>query len=71
MTSITAEKPIIIVDSHRCPQNHPCPMVKRCPMGAIEQKGHNAPTVDQALCTRCGLCTKGCPYQAFIAMKDH
>ncbi|HNV47446.1 MAG TPA: 4Fe-4S binding protein [Spirochaetota bacterium] len=40
-------------------------------MGAIEQKGHNAPTVDQALCTRCGLCTKGCPYQAFIAMKDH
>lgn len=36
-----------IVDKNRCPQNHPCPSVRVCPVGALIQKGFDAPQVDE------------------------
>jgi len=48
-----------------CPQNHPCPSVRVCPVGAIHQKGFNAPTIDQDACIKCGKCIRYCPFGAF------
>ncbi len=50
----------------RCPQNHKCPSVSICPVGALEQDGFNAPTVNQEKCIRCGKCAKFCPKQALV-----
>ena len=43
-----------------CPQNHPCPTVRICPVGAIEQKGFNAPTINKEKCILCGKCIHSC-----------
>ena len=51
---------ILKVIVNRCPQNHPCPSVKVCPVGALIQKGYNAPKVDYEKCIKCGKCIKYC-----------
>jgi hypothetical protein len=56
----------LIVKTSRCPQNHPCPSVKVCPVGALTQKGFNAPTVNIDICTKCGKCVKSCPMRALV-----
>lgn len=43
-----------------CPQNHPCPSIRICPVGAIEQKGFNAPTINRKKCILCGKCIQSC-----------
>jgi len=43
----------ITVEKTRCPQNHACPAIKVCPAGAINQKGYNAPVIDQDKCIKC------------------
>lgn len=48
----------------RCPQNHSCPSVNVCPVNALEQEGHNAPTVIEDMCIKCGKCVKFCPMGA-------
>ena len=50
----------------RCPQNHPCPSVRVCPVGALVQKGFNAPTVDYDKCVNCGKCANYCPMKALV-----
>lgn len=52
------------VNKEKCPQNHPCPAVRICPVGALIQKGFNAPTIDIEKCIECGKCTKVCPMRA-------
>ena len=47
-----------------CPQNHHCPITSVCPVGAISQKGHGLPLIDDALCSECGKCVKYCPMSA-------
>jgi Fe-S-cluster-containing hydrogenase component 2 len=59
-----AEDKTLIVNKSRCPQNHPCPSVKVCPVGALSQKGFNAPIVDMSKCIQCGKCVKFCPMRA-------
>lgn len=54
----------IVVNNNRCPQNHPCPAVNVCPVGAIVQKGYNAPTIDYEKCIMCNKCTAYCPMGA-------
>ena len=54
----------IEVVTRRCPQNHPCPSVRVCPVGALEQNGYAAPTVNEELCTNCGRCVSFCPLGA-------
>jgi len=54
----------IIVEKRRCPQNHPCPSVSVCPVGALQQIGFDAPTVDVSRCTGCGKCAWFCPMGA-------
>ena len=49
-----------------CPQNHPCPSVKVCPVGALTQKGYNAPKVDYEKCILCGKCSNYCPMKALV-----
>ena len=49
-----------------CPQNHPCPAVKVCPMGALSQKGYEAPCIDAEKCIRCGKCSDFCPKNALV-----
>ncbi|KNZ40809.1 4Fe-4S binding protein [Acetobacterium bakii] len=56
----------LIVKTNRCPQNHPCPSVKVCPVGALSQKGFEAPTVDMDKCIKCGKCVTFCPMQALV-----
>lgn len=51
----------IIVVKDKCPQNHPCPAIDVCPVGALSQKGNNAPEVDATVCIGCGACTNICP----------
>ena len=48
----------------RCPQNHPCPAVRVCPVGALVQKGYEAPVVDKKKCIDCGKCSAFCPMSA-------
>ncbi len=57
----------ITVMKNRCPQNHPCPSIKVCPVGALVQKGYNAPTVDYEKCVGCEECVKYCPMRAIQA----
>ena len=52
------------VNLHRCPQSHACPSVRICPTGALQQRGFQAPTVDDAKCIKCGKCVKLCPMHA-------
>lgn len=54
----------LVVKKNHCPQNHPCPSVKVCPVGALSQKGVNAPVVDMEKCIKCGKCVKFCPKRA-------
>ena len=54
----------IEVNTHRCPQNHACPSIKVCPVGALSQKGYDAPVVDMDKCIKCGKCVKFCPMRA-------
>lgn len=51
----------IRIASEYCPQNHPCPSKRVCPVGAIEQKGFAAPTINEEKCILCGKCIKTCP----------
>lgn len=55
---------VVTVVLSRCPQNHPCPSVQVCPVGALKQKGFDAPTVDPDRCIRCGKCVRFCPRKA-------
>ncbi|MDD4076263.1 MAG: 4Fe-4S binding protein [Eubacteriales bacterium] len=54
----------LVVNKHRCPENHPCPSIRVCPVGALKQKGYAAPTVDESSCTKCGKCVRYCPMGA-------
>ena len=56
----------LIVKEERCPQNHACPSVKVCPVGALSQKGHDAPIVDIDKCIKCGKCVSFCPGRALV-----
>ena len=56
----------LVVKKNRCPQNHPCPSVKVCPVGALKQKGFDAPTVDMEKCIKCGKCVNFCPMRALL-----
>lgn len=56
----------LMVKVDRCPQNHPCPSVRVCPVGALSQKGYNAPIVDMDKCIKCGKCVKYCPRRALV-----
>lgn len=49
-----------------CPQDHRCPSVGICPVGALHQEGFHAPTVDHAVCIRCGKCSDFCPMKALV-----
>lgn len=59
------EKKLNIVVEH-CPQNHKCPAVKVCPVGALSQKGFEAPKIDYDKCIGCGKCAKLCPKKALV-----
>lgn len=60
----------IIVDTHRCPQNHSCPAVRVCPVGAIIQNGFDAPTIDEKKCIKCKKCVMFCPMRAIQTQED-
>lgn len=62
--SASTEDKTLIVKKSRCPQNHSCPSVRVCPVGALSQKGHNAPVVDMDKCIKCGKCVRFCPTKA-------
>ena len=55
---------ILTVIKENCPQNHSCPSVQICPVGALKQKGFDAPTVDLESCIKCGKCISFCPRKA-------
>jgi Fe-S-cluster-containing hydrogenase component 2 len=57
---------ILTVINDNCPQNHPCPSVHICPVGALHQKGVEAPLVDHSACIKCGKCTNFCPRNALV-----
>ena len=57
---------ILKVIVNRCPQNHTCPSVKVCPVGALIQKGYDAPEVDNEKCVKCGKCSNYCPMRALV-----
>jgi heterodisulfide reductase subunit A-like polyferredoxin len=59
-------KVTLIVNRERCPQKHLCKAVKNCPMGALQQDGKKAPTIDSSLCNTCGTCTGLCPKKVFV-----
>ena len=61
------ERKKIIVIEDKCPQDHPCPLISICPVGAINQQGFNAPSVDPEKCIACGLCVQNCAYGAFVS----
>lgn len=54
----------IIIEN--CPQNHSCPAVKICPVGALDQEGFNAPTINYDKCIGCGKCARFCPKKALV-----
>ena len=56
----------LVVKINRCPQNHACPSIRVCPIGALSQKGHTAPAVDNKICIKCGKCVKSCPMRALV-----
>jgi Fe-S-cluster-containing hydrogenase component 2 len=56
----------IKVVHRRCPANHPCPSVMVCPVGALTQKGYDAPLVDNDKCVDCGRCINFCPMGALV-----
>ncbi|UOO38509.1 4Fe-4S binding protein [Oscillospiraceae bacterium CM] len=58
------DTPTLTINKKRCPQNHPCPSVRVCPVGALHQKGFDAPIVDEKSCISCGKCVKFCPMRA-------
>ncbi len=60
----------IIINKHRCPQNHPCPAVRVCPTQAIKQKGFGLPVIDYEACVSCGKCIRFCPMGAFQAVQN-
>jgi len=49
------------VDASLCSQDHACPAAEICPNEALTQEGTAAPTVDEDLCTECGVCVEECP----------
>lgn len=55
----------IELDTTWCPQNHFCPAIRVCPVQAINQKGYQAPTIDQAKCIECKKCIRACPMGVF------
>lgn len=57
---------ILTLNKDNCPQNHPCPAVKVCPVGALSQRGFNAPDIDHDKCIRCGKCSNFCPKKALV-----
>lgn len=59
-----SENAKLIVRVSRCPQNHFCPSVEVCPVGALIQRGFDAPTVDYDKCIKCGKCVRFCPMRA-------
>jgi Fe-S-cluster-containing hydrogenase component 2 len=56
----------LIVKKSKCPQNHPCPSVRVCPVGALVQRGYDAPSVDEEKCIKCGKCVRFCPMKALV-----
>ena len=58
------EDMILTVRKARCPQNHACPSVRVCPVGALSQRGFDAPAVDMDKCIKCGKCVRFCPMRA-------
>lgn len=54
----------ISVNKNSCPQNHPCPSIRVCPVGAITQKGFEAPLIDSGKCIKCKKCVMFCPMGA-------
>lgn len=56
----------LIINVENCPKNHKCPAVGICPMGALSQKGFNAPDIDYEKCVSCGKCSDFCPKKALI-----
>lgn len=60
------ENMLLTVKKSRCPQNHPCPSVRVCPVGALSQKGFNAPQIDEEKCIKCGKCVRFCPMKALV-----
>jgi len=57
---------VLAVKKSRCPQNHSCPSVRVCPVGALSQKGNEAPVVDMEKCIKCGKCVRFCPMRALV-----
>ncbi|MFZ5974619.1 MAG: 4Fe-4S binding protein [Bacillota bacterium] len=55
---------MITVNTARCPQNHACPALRACPVGALTQKGHDAPVIDTEKCIDCKNCVRVCPMGA-------
>ncbi len=56
----------LTIKVENCPQSHLCPSVKVCPVGALSQKGFEAPTIDHGKCIRCGKCSNFCPKKALV-----
>ncbi len=56
----------LVVIQENCPQNHACPSVGVCPVAALVQKAHEAPTVLDDVCIRCGKCVNFCPKKALV-----
>lgn len=65
-TNKNRNEKLLKVIVNRCPQNHPCPSVKVCPVGALTQKGYNAPEINYEKCIKCGKCSNFCPMRALV-----
>lgn len=64
--TLKKENAALQVKLDRCPQNHACPSVRVCPVGALSQKGFEAPVVDLDKCIKCGKCVRFCPKKALV-----
>jgi anaerobic carbon-monoxide dehydrogenase iron sulfur subunit len=40
--------------------------VTACPSGALAPDAHGVAVLDEATCSRCGLCAQACPYAAIV-----